>query len=146
MTARDNIEKISEALACAISGRNEQAANAIQAVVAKGPGHIYAMWCGLAEVVVRPQRETAAPDEFFGLVVETADGRPANIEDTPPALRLAIRFMTAQANLDNDSTVALLQTGLDHDPGAVGEATEILFQAAVATSRELIARRKAGGS
>lgn len=142
----DSVEKITEALACALSGDDRGARDALHVIAAKGPRDIYAMWCSLAEVSVREQRKTAMPDEFFGLVVETADGQPASVDDAPAPLRLAIRFMTAQANLDHNTTAALLRTGLDHDPGSVGEATAILFQAAVATSRELIARHKAGGS
>jgi hypothetical protein len=131
-------DRIGRALALGLADRHQDAWAEIKAAVAPDSVAMYATVCGLAEVAVA-DRVAANPGGVFGLAVKH-EGRPAGAQDAPAPQRLAMQIMAAQANRDFDTTKALFKAAMNMDPASVADATLILYQAALKTSRERIAR------
>lgn len=138
-----DVQHIHTALAYGIIGNRAAAGQELSAVYTKSPRHMFAVWASLAEMTVAPTRKTSRQDEWHGLMVQNVDGTPGDINDAPAGITLAMRFLTAQANQDADTTAALFHTALEGDQDAGVEAMGILFDTAVLTAQEQIAARKA---
>lgn len=131
-------DRIGRALALGLIGRHQDAWAEIKTAVATDTAAMYATVCGLAEVAVC-DRVAASPGGVFGLTV-SRKGRSAGAQDAPAPQRFAMQLMAAQANRDFDTTAALFKAAMNTDPASVADATLILYQAALKTSRERIAR------
>jgi hypothetical protein len=131
---------VGNALAYGLTGRHQEAWTEIKTAVAPDPLAMYATISALAEVAVADHADRGSGG-VFGLTVQH-QGREADINGAPAAQRLAMQFMAAQANRDLDMTRALFTAAMNTDPASVADATLIVYEAALKTSRERINRRK----
>lgn len=144
LSTEDFTQRIGRALALGLTGDMPGAGREIKAVAEHGPSDAYALICALAQAAVALDVQGAEPGDFFGLTA-VHHGQPADIDAAPPALRLAMRFMAAQANQDYDASMALFNAAMETEPATLGDAVPILLQAALETAREQIARSKEAG-
>ncbi|MFZ3595108.1 hypothetical protein [Streptomyces sp. BH104] len=113
----------------------------LQPYVEDGPSTTYQVLVCLAEAALIRTRQEHRPTCEFGMRIETLDGDERSTDDLSPGSRFAAQFVTAWANLDEDTTSALFM-GLaargDREGGTeIGEAVRTLFGFAVATAAEI---------
>lgn len=134
---------IGEAVSHGIAGDQERGLAMLQPLVDAGPRSTYALLGGLAEVAAFTALQNQRPGEAFGMPVEnTATGRPASADVLPPPLRFAAQFLTAWANRDQDTALALFQTFAfaSDDAGTpdLADAISTLYSMAVTTGAEVV--------
>lgn len=134
---------IGEAVAHGVTGDQERGLAMLQPLVDAGPRSTYALLGGLAEAAAFTALQNQQPGEVFGLPVEnTVTGQTASADVLPPPLRFAAQFLTAWANRDQDTALALFTTFAfaSDDAGTpdLAEAIGLLYSMAVATSTEVV--------
>ncbi|MEU2487106.1 hypothetical protein ABZ593_21165 [Streptomyces sp. NPDC012617] len=97
-----------EALAYGVAGDAQRGLDTLQPIVDAGPDSTYALLGALAEVATQDARDNNAPGTVFGIDLQDVDGF-ADIDVLPPPVRFAARFLTAWANRDQDTAIALFR-------------------------------------
>lgn len=148
----DTARTIGDALAHGVAGDPDAGLALLQPFVDAGPLSTYRLLGALAEAAARPALQNQRPGEWFGMpVMNTVTGLPASADVLPPPVRFASQFLTAWANRDQDTAVALFDAFAfaSDDAGTPDLAHGItaLYLMAVATTTELVraAREKRGG-
>ncbi|MFE0765420.1 hypothetical protein [Streptomyces smyrnaeus] len=136
MTSPDP-DAIVEAVSYGVLGRHETAMTMLQPHVDAGPASTYGMLCVLAHLA-HTDDGGGAPDDPLMIHVEGPGGRPATIDELPPPLRFAVRFVTACANRDHATSCALFSAvarhAEAHQTSDLAEAINIVYDMAVATT------------
>ena len=142
---------IGEAIAHGVAGDLERGAALLQPLVDAGRVSTFALLGALAEAAAFTALQNQRPNTTFGLpVTNIVTGQEASADDLPPPLRFAAQFVTAWANRDRDTALALFNVLADHveDTGSpdLGNAIGLVYSMAVATSTEVVreARSKRG--
>ncbi|WP_284576687.1 hypothetical protein [Streptomyces sp. 2P-4] len=140
----DPVETVLQAVAHALHGDYDHALTLIQPLIDEGPGSTYATLCVLAHVASRPAREQYGPGHMFAVDVQGPDG-PGSVDELPPALRFAARFIAAKANGDDDTAMALFHTVAEHADthctGDLAAAISVVFDMATAAAGQLVIAR-----
>lgn len=145
----DHVRIIGEALAYGVTGDEDHGVRLLQPLVDAGRLSTYALLGSLAETSAFTALQNQRPGEMFGLPVEnTVTGQPASVDVLPAPLRFAGQFVTAWANRDQDTALALFNALADRCERTgstdLGDAIGLVYGMAVATSTEVIrARREA---
>ncbi|WP_433856722.1 hypothetical protein [Streptomyces kronopolitis] len=138
---------ICNAVAHGVAGNHTTGLTLLQPIVDEGPASTYAVLGSLAETAVFSVRRDHGPDCAFGILVEAPDGSEASTDDLPPVARFAVRFITAWANRDQETTHALFKVLAEHGdrPGCrdIGDAVSAMYGLAVAAATEIAAQQRA---
>ncbi|WP_434593417.1 hypothetical protein [Streptomyces sp. A5-4] len=137
---------ILEALSHGATGDHQRGLDMLQPMVDAGPRSTFALLGSLAEMASKEARDTYGPDTFYGMAVETPDGR-ASADVLPPPVRFATQFITAWANRDQDTAHALFlaaaksaeQNGTDELSDGI---TAVYAMAAVAAEHVVLEQRR----
>lgn len=143
MTAASDARAIQEAVAYGVAGDSDRGVDLLQPLVAAGPNSTYALLGSLAEVAAFTALKNRRAHESFALTVENlATGRSASAEDVPAPARFAGRFVTAWANRDQDTALALFKALAEESDRTgstdLGDAIGAVYGMAVATAIEIV--------
>jgi hypothetical protein len=104
---------IGKALVHGIAGDHDRALELLQPLVDEGPRSAFALLGALAEAAAYHAREANGPGVEYDIEVTGPDG-PADADVLPPNIRFAAQFVTAWANDDRDTALALFNALADH--------------------------------
>lgn len=133
-------QHLEKAIALAVAGDQAAAITALQPIWTRSDGHMFKLWQALAETAIWPLRHQPPGGPRFGLAV-FAPYAGTDTDDLPPAVRLALRFLAAQAQHDRDTLEALFRAPLlARDSLVMAETMVILLDAAAESARAQQAR------
>ncbi|WP_019548542.1 hypothetical protein [Streptomyces sulphureus] len=128
-------DAILDAVSYGVLGRHDTAMGMLQPHVDAGPASTYGMLCVLANLA---QNDGGDPNNPVMIHVEGPDGRPASVDELPPSLRFATRFVAACANKDHETSCALFAVLAEHadtnQTPDLAEAITVVYDMAVATT------------
>lgn len=134
--------KILAAVSHGMVGEHEQAMDLLRPMVQTVPD-TFALLSALAETAAHRALRENTDGTAFAAVLERTDGQDADPEDAPPAVLFAARFVTAWANRDIDTALALLHGLIRHDAehytAELADAIGLVFAMAVETAKEIAA-------
>ncbi|MFC8332791.1 hypothetical protein [Streptomyces olivaceus] len=141
-------QTIGEAVAYGVAGELDRGLELLQPIVDAGRVSTYALLAGLAEAAAFTALQNQAAGEPFVLQLEnTATGQQASVDVLPPPLRFAGQFLTAWANRDQDTALALFNALADHSERTgspdLGNAVSLIYDMAVATCTDVVRERRA---
>lgn len=140
-------EIVSEALARAVAGDEIEAGMLLVPLIADSRSSCYALAGMLAETASHIARRDRAGARFTIDVVNEATGRTASVDVMAPDIRFAAQFVTAWANRDQDTTVALFNALVDQAEATDGpelvDGILRLFALAVVTAKAVCAEERA---
>ncbi|MFJ3949022.1 hypothetical protein ACIPXV_02985 [Streptomyces libani] len=143
----EDTDTIMLALAHGVTGDTDAGLTLLEPLAQRGPVHAAGICAALAETLSAEARANQAPDHFFGFLVATTDGQPADANDLPPGIRFAVQFSTTWANGQRDTAYslfdALIDGQTDEQMQALGDGIEALFEMASASLREVVDRKRA---
>lgn len=142
--------QITEALSYGIAGDDARAMELLQPIVDRGRRATYALLATLAEAASMDARRQQ-PGMHFGITVEhTITGAAGSADDLPPAIRFAARFVTAWANRDQDTTLALYEAvaghAEEHGTSHLVDGIGAVYDMAVVSLRGVLERERRGGA
>jgi hypothetical protein len=136
-------QHLERAIALAVKGDQAAAITALRPIWTKSDGHMFRLWQALAETAIWPLRHQPAGGPRFGLEV-FAPYAGTDTDDLPQSVRLALRFLAAQAQHDRDTLEALFRAPLHaRDSLVMAEVMVILLDAAAESARAQQARTDA---
>lgn len=137
----DDNKRLKTAIDHALNGRRLAADAELAAVAGKSPDRRFRLWQALAETAIWPLRHRPAGGPLYGL--KAFAGLPdVDVDEAPPALQLATRFIATQAVHDVPQLQALYLAA--HDTGqhqVMAEAQGLLLAAAVESARAQLANK-----
>ncbi|MFG2400727.1 hypothetical protein [Streptomyces lydicus] len=143
----EDTERIMLALAHGVTGDTETGLTLLEPLAQRGPVQAAGICAALAETMSAEARAKQAPGHFFGFLVATTDGQPADVNDLPPGVRFAAQFSTAWANGEHrtayDLFDALIGDQGDEQMQALGDGIGALFEMASVSLREVVDRKRA---
>src|SRR4051794_37669568 len=95
-------QHLEKAIALAVAGDHAAAIAALRPIYSRSDGHMFKLWQALAETAIWPLRHQPPGGPQYGLAV-FAPYAGTDTDDLPPAVRLALRFLAAQAQRDRDT-------------------------------------------
>lgn len=137
----DDQKHLEAAIALALRGNRAAAGLELAHITAQGVDRTYRLWQALAETAVYPIRNEPPGGPRYGFAAFDKYG-PTDVDDAPPAVRLALRFLVAQATRDRDTLHALFGAPLEHgDTAVMDEVLGLLLDAATESARQQAAQR-----
>jgi hypothetical protein len=128
-------QHLEKAIALAVAGDHAAAITALRPIYSRSDGHMFKLWQALAETAIWPLRHQPPGGPQYGLAV-FAPYAGTDTDDLPPAVRLALRFLAAQAQHDRDNLEALFRAPLQaRDSLVLSETMVILLEAAAESAR-----------
>ncbi|MFJ7592484.1 hypothetical protein ACIQZO_34965 [Streptomyces sp. NPDC097617] len=136
---------ILQALAYGFTGEFQRGLDTLQPIVDAGPHSTYALLGSLAETASKEARETNTPGTTYGIALEGLEGA-ASIDDLPPPVRFAARFITAWANRDHDATDALFwaiaEPAVRDGTDALGDCITAVYAMAVPAAEHIVREQR----
>jgi hypothetical protein len=143
----EDTDTIMTALAHGVTGDTEAGLTLLEPIAQRGPVHAAGICAALAETLSTEARAHQEPGTFFGFLVATTDGQPADANDLPPGIRFAVQFSTAWANGERDTAYSLFDAltdgQTDEQMQALGDGIGALFEMASVSLREVVDRKRA---
>lgn len=145
-------EAIGQALAYGVVGDPDRGLELLQPIVDAGRVSTYALLGSLAEAAAFTALQNRPAGEPFALHLEhTGTGRQASADVLPPPLRFAGQFITAWANRDQDTALALFTALADRceltGSPDLGNAVSLVYDMAVHTCTDIVReQRRARGA
>ncbi|MCR8574724.1 hypothetical protein [Streptomyces sp. Isolate_219] len=143
----EDTDTIMLALAHGVTGDTDTGLTLLEPIAQRGPVQAAGICAALAETMSAEARAKQTPGHFFGFLVATTDGQPADANDLPPGVRFAAQFSTAWANGERDTAYslfdALIDGQTDEQMQTLGDSISALFEMASASLREVVDRKRA---
>lgn len=128
----------------AVAGDLQAAVDALRPIWTKSPEYMFSLWQALAETAISPIRHQPPGGPRYGLQV-FAPYEGIDIDNLPPHVRLALRFIAAQAYHDDANLRALFGAPLmNRDSLTLAETMALLLQAAAESVRAQQAQAHGG--
>lgn len=122
---------LTDALLLGARGDTRAACARLRPILERGPEGIFVVLSAFARYRVKDLPPKCGCGVYvFGM--NDDDGAEIDADDLPPTIRFVTRFLSAWANDDRPTAVALLAGMQDH-PAELAEAIRILFECAVET-------------
>ncbi|MGW7247742.1 hypothetical protein [Streptomyces decoyicus] len=143
----EDTDTIMTALAHGVTGNTEAGLTLLEPIAQRGSVQAAGICAALAENLSTEARANQEPGTFFGFLVATTDGQPADVNDLPPGIRFAAQFSTAWANGEHrtayDLFDALIGDQTAEEMQALGDGISALFEMASVSLREVIDHKRA---
>lgn len=140
----DDQKHLKAALDHAVRGDREAADAELAVIAAKTMDHQFRLWGALAETAIYPLRHRAtAGGAPFGLAAFAAYAG-TGIDDAPPEVGIAVRFVAAQAVHQAASLRSLYLDAREAGAAVVAGVQALLLDAAVESAHAQLAARDSG--
>lgn len=140
-------DAVARALARAVAGDKIGGGMLLVPFIENGRPSCYALAAQLAETASHIARRERPGGGFTVEVFNEATGRPASVDVMAPDVRFAAQFVTAWANRDQDTALALFNALVDHAEATDGpelvDGILRLFAMAVVTAKAVCAEERA---
>jgi len=131
----DDDRHLRAAIDHALHNRPQAAAAELTAITRKGPDRTYRLWQSLAETAIWPIRYQPPGGPRYGLAIFDPYAG-VDLDDLPPHISLAMRFLGAQATRDRDRLETLFHQPLEAGfTGLLEDTLGVLLDAAVESAR-----------